>query len=344
MVVRVWCLAALVVQCYATHQASDMAVVQLDALNLADPGSESARILAAEAKAAMTCSDIAKEMGKGPELFDEMQSIIEAAGKTMPEKIEVAFLSEKAKCLKASTLARSQCEDMEKAAENGGPKTSEQEESEMLKARMTQKMNILKSNMENDMADLELMREKSQKHTANLAKTGTISGNKTNATELTATQLQELDLTQQQTEHLLLVQLDELDGVDAPTPPPTNQSLVTDAPTPPPTNQSLVTNAPTPPPTSQSLVAAYKASMASTMAKMKVQANQGLVDEKARQKEKADEKKEKAATPKAKWLQLQKLAQNAAKMKAHLMMRGANTGCVAMVKTMNMTLTTAGIL
>ena len=28
----------------------------------------------------------------------------------------------------------------------------------MLKARMTQKMNILKSNMENDMADLELMR------------------------------------------------------------------------------------------------------------------------------------------------------------------------------------------
>jgi len=330
MVVRVWCLAALVVQCYATHQASDMAVVQLDALNLADPGSESARILAAEAKAAMTCSDIAKEMGKGPELFDEMQSIIEAAGKTMPEKIEVAFLSEKAKCLKASTLARSQCEDMEKAAENGGPKTSEQEESEMLKARMTQKMNILKSNMENDMADLELMREKSQKHTANLAKTGTISGNKTNATELTATQLQELDLTQQQTEHLLLVQLDELDGVDAPTPPPTNQSLVTDAPT--------------PPPTSQSLVAAYKASMASTMAKMKVQANQGLVDEKARQKEKADEKKEKAATPKAKWLQLQKLAQNAAKMKAHLMMRGANTGCVAMVKTMNMTLTTAGIL
>jgi len=330
MVVRVWCLAALVVQCYATHQASDMAVVQLDALNLADPGSESARILAAEAKAAMTCSDIAKEMGKGPELFDEMQSIIEAAGKTMPEKIEVAFLSEKAKCLKASTLARSQCEDMEKAAENGGPKTSEQEESEMLKARMTQKMNILKSNMENDMADLELMREKSQKHTANLAKTATISGNKTNATELTATQLQELDLTQQQTEHLLLVQLDELDGVDAPTPPPTNQSLVTDAPT--------------PPPTSQSLVAAYKASMASTMAKMKVQANQGLVDEKARQKEKADEKKEKAATPKAKWLQLQKLAQNAAKMKAHLMMRGANTGCVAMVKTMNMTLTTAGIL
>jgi len=316
MVVRVWCLAALVVQCYATHQASDMAVVQLDALNLADPGSESARILAAEAKAAMTCSDIAKEMGKGPELFDEMQSIIEAAGKTMPEKIEVAFLSEKAKCLKASTLARSQCEDMEKAAENGGPKTSEQEESEMLKARMTQKMNILKSNMENDMADLELMREKSQKHTANLAKTGTISGNKTNATELTATQLQELDLTQQQTEHLLLVQLDELDGVDAPTPPPTSQSLV----------------------------AAYKASMASTMAKMKVQANQGLVDEKARQKEKADEKKEKAATPKAKWLQLQKLAQNAAKMKAHLMMRGANTGCVAMVKTMNMTLTTAGIL
>jgi len=328
--VRVWCLAALVVQCYATHQASDMAVVQLDALNLADPGSESARILAAEAKAAMTCSDIAKEMGKGPELFDEMQSIIEAAGKTMPEKIEVAFLSEKAKCLKASTLARSQCEDMEKAAENGGPKTSEQEESEMLKARMTQKMNILKSNMENDMADLELMREKSQKHTANLAKTATISGNKTNATELTATQLQELDLTQQRTEHLLLVQLDELDGVDAPTPPPTNQSLVTDAPT--------------PPPTSQSLVAAYKASMASTMAKMKVQANQGLVDEKARQKEKADEKKEKAATPKAKWLQLQKLAQNAAKMKAHLMMRGANTGCVAMVKTMNMTLTTAGIL
>merc|ERR1740130_365017 len=330
MVVRVWCLAALVVQCYATHQASDMAVVQLDALNLADPGSESARILAAEAKAAMTCSDIAKEMGKGPELFDEMQSIIEAAGKTMPEKIEVAFLSEKAKCLKASTLARRQWEDMEKAAENGGPKTSEQEESEMLKARMTQKMNILKSNMENDMADLELMREKSQKHTANLAKTATISGNKTNATELTATQLQELDLTQQQTEQLLLVQLDELDGVDAPTPPPTNQSLVTDAPT--------------PPPTSQSLVAAYKASMASTMAKMKVQANQGLVDEKARQKEKADEKKEKAATPKAKWLQLQKLAQNAAKMKAHLMMRGANTGCVAMVKTMNMTLTTAGIL
>merc|ERR1719345_14908 len=229
MVVRVWCLAALVVQCYATHQASDMAVVQLDALNLADPGSESARILAAEAKAAMTCSDIAKEMGKGPELFDEMQSIIEAAGKTMPEKIEVAFLSEKAKCLKASTLARSQCEDMEKAAENGGPKTSEQEESEMLKARMTQKMNILKSNMENDMADLELMREKSQKHTANLAKTATISGNKTNATELTATQLQELDLTQQQTEHLLLVQLDELDGVDAPTPPPTS-ALVADAP------------------------------------------------------------------------------------------------------------------
>ena len=102
--VWVWCLAALVVQCYATHQASDVAVMQLDALNLADPV-ESARILAAEAKAAMTCSDIAKEMGKGLELFDEVQHMIEAAGKPMPESIEVAFLAEKAKCLKQTTVA-----------------------------------------------------------------------------------------------------------------------------------------------------------------------------------------------------------------------------------------------
>ena len=84
--------------------------------------------------------------------------------------------------------------------------------------------------------------------------------------------------------------------------------------------------------------------MASTMADMKVLAKQGLVDEKARNKEKADKKKADAATPKAKWLQLQKLAQNAAKLKAHMMMRGANTGCVAMVKTMKMTLKTAGFL
>lgn len=286
----------------------------MDALNLADPV-ESARILAAEAKAAMTCSDIAKEMGKGPELFDEVQHMIEAAGKPMPESIEVAFLAEKAKCLKQTTLARSQCEDMEKTAENGGPKTSQQEESEMLKARMTQKMNILKSNMENDMADLELMRERTQKRTAKFAKAATTDGNKTNATDPTATQLQELDLTQQGTEHLLLVQLDESPDVGAPTPPPTS-----------------------------ALVAAYEANMASTMADMKVLAKQGLVDEKARNKEKADKKKADAATPKAKWLQLQKLAQNAAKLKAHMMMRGANTGCVAMVKTMKMTLKTAGFL
>ena len=159
------------------------------------------------------------------------------------------------------------------------------------------------------------MPERTQKRTAKFAKAATTDGNKTNATEQTATQLQELDLTQQGTEHLLLVQLDESPDVGAPTPPPTS-----------------------------ALVAAYEANMASTMADMKVLAKQGLVDEKARNKEKADKKKADAATPKAKWLQLQKLAQNAAKLKAHMMMRGANTGCVAMVKTMKMTLKTAGFL